>query len=82
VAIEDTTAKQWWSGSSFNDATQTFVAATDTATWMLALAAENLTAGDSYSVVAEATDSAGNVGTSSTVSFTYNTAQAPGASND
>ena len=44
--------------------------------------ANNLTSGDSYSVIAEATDSASNVGTSSTVSFTYNsTAQAPGTSN-
>ena len=43
--------------------------------------ANNLTSGDSYSVIAEATDSASNVGTSPTVSFTYGTAQAPGASN-
>jgi hypothetical protein len=73
VAIEDTTTSQWWSGSSFNDATQTFVAATGNTTWLLTLEASNLTSGDSYSIVAEATDSAGNVGTSSTVSFTYGT---------
>jgi len=71
VAIEDTTTNQWWNGSSFNDATQSFVAATGNTTWLLGLEANNLTSGDSYSVVAQATDSAGNVGTSSTVSFTY-----------
>jgi hypothetical protein len=71
VAIEDTTTNQWWNGSSFNDATQSFVAATGNTTWLLGLEANNLTSGDSYSVIAEATDSAGNVGTSSTVSFTY-----------
>ena len=38
---------------------------------MLSLAAANLTSGDSYSVIAQATDSAGNVGTSSPVAFTY-----------
>jgi hypothetical protein len=82
VAIEDTTAKQWWSGSSFSDATQSFVAATGNTTWMLPLETLSLTSGDTYSVVAQATDSLGNLGTSSTVSFTYNsTAQALGASN-
>jgi hypothetical protein len=82
VAIEDTTTNQWWSGSSFSDTTQSFVAATGNTTWLLGFGPDNLTAGDSYSVVAEVTDSAGNVGTSSTVSFTYNsTAQAPGTSN-
>jgi hypothetical protein len=81
VAIEDTTTNQWWNGSSFNDATQSFVAAIGNTTWYLAFGAGNLTAGNNYSVVAEVTDSASNVGTSSTVSFTYGTAQAPGASN-
>ena len=74
VAIEDTSATKWWSGTAFAASSQTFVAATDTTTWMLALAAENLTSGDSYSVIAEATDSAGDVGTSSPVRFTYGTA--------
>jgi hypothetical protein len=73
VAIEDTTAKQWWDGTSFDDATQSFVAATGNTTWMLGLEADNLAPGDSYSVVAQATDSAADVGTSSTVAFTYGT---------
>jgi hypothetical protein len=71
VAIEDTTTNQWWKGTSFNDATQNFVTANGTTTWLLGLEADNLTSGDSYSVVAQATDSAGNIGTSSTVAFTY-----------
>ena len=80
--IEDTTTGQWWNGSSFSDGTQNFVAATGNTTWLLGFGPDNLTSGNSYSVVAEVTDSAGNVGTSSTVSFTYNsTAQAPGTSN-
>jgi hypothetical protein len=73
VAIEDTTADQWWNGTAFAATSQTFVAASGTASWSLALGAGSLTAGDSYSVVAQATDSASNVGTSSTVSFTYGT---------
>jgi hypothetical protein len=82
VAIEDTTTNQWWSGSSFSVTSQTFVPAIGDTTWMLPLEALSLTAGDTYAVVAQATDSAGDVGTSSTVSFTYtSTAQAPGASN-
>jgi hypothetical protein len=82
VAIEDTSATMWWNGTAFAATSQTFVAASGTASWSLALGAGNLNSGDSYSVVAEATDSNGNVGTSSTVSFTYNsTAQASGTSN-
>jgi len=71
VAIEDTTTSQWWSGTSFSDGSQTFATATGTTTWYLPLGGANLTSGDSYSVIAQATDSAGNLGTSSTVAFTY-----------
>jgi uncharacterized protein YaaQ len=82
VAIEDTSANMWWNGTAFAASTQSFVTATGNTTWLLGLEAGSLTSGDSYSVVAQATDSAGNLGTSSTVSFTYNsTAQALGTSN-
>jgi hypothetical protein len=74
VAIEDTTTDQWWSGSSFSASTQTFVGVTGTTTWLLTLEASKLTSGDSYALVAQATDSAGNVANSSTVTFTYKTA--------
>ena len=71
VAIEDTTTKQWWGGSSFNEGSRTFVGVSGNTTWYLGFAASSLTSGNSYAVIAEATDSAGNVGTSSTVTFTY-----------
>jgi ribosomal protein S12 methylthiotransferase accessory factor YcaO len=71
VAIENTSTKRWWNGTSFSATTQTFVAASGTTSWSLALAKVNLTSDDTYSVVAEATDSLGNVGTSSTVTFSY-----------
>jgi hypothetical protein len=81
VAVEDTSTNAWWNGTSFAASSQSFVAATGTTTWLLALALEDLTAGDTYSVIAQTTDSNGKVGTSSTVSFIYNsTAQALGAS--
>src|ERR1039458_8219893 len=73
VAIEDTSATRWWNGTAFAASSQTFVGATGNTTWLLGFGAGSLTSGDSYSVVAQATDSAGDVGTSSTVSFTYNT---------
>jgi len=71
VAIEDTSTTMWWNGTAFAASAQTFVPVTGTTTWLRPLAASNLTSGDSYSVVAQATDSAGNVGTSATVAFTY-----------
>ena len=71
VAIEDLETSLWWNGSSFAAGSEDFVTASGTTTWLLALAAKNLTAGVSYSVVAEATDNLGNLGTSPTVTFTY-----------
>jgi phenylpyruvate tautomerase PptA (4-oxalocrotonate tautomerase family) len=77
VTIEDTATRRWWNGSSFGSTSQTFVAATGTTTWMLSLASSNLTSGTTYRVIAQATDNLGNVGTSSTVSFTYCVHTAP-----
>ena len=71
VAIEDTSTKQWWNGSSFSAFGQSFVSVSGTTTWMLGLGGNDLTSGDSYSLIAEATDSAGNIGTSSSVAFSY-----------
>lgn len=71
VAIENTSTALWWNGSSFAASSQTFETATGTTSWSYALAAAKLASGDSYSVVAEATDTAGNLGTSATVNFTY-----------
>jgi phenylpyruvate tautomerase PptA (4-oxalocrotonate tautomerase family) len=77
VAIEDTATKTWWNGTSFGAGSQSYIAATGTTTWLLALPASSLTSGVTYTVVAEATDNLGNVGTSSTVSFTYCVKTAP-----
>jgi hypothetical protein len=71
VAVEDTTTNKWWGGSSFNEGGQTFVGVSGTTTWYLGFAASNLTSGHSYAVIAQATDSVGNIGTSPTVAFTY-----------
>ncbi len=71
VAIENTTTKGWWNGTSFNATSQTYVAASGTTSWSLSLLTKYLTSCDSYSVIAQATNSLKNVGTSSTVTFTY-----------
>jgi hypothetical protein len=72
VTVENTTTKRWWNGTSFSATSQTFVAATGTTSWSLLLAAKYLASGCKYTVIAEATDNLGNIGTSSTVTFTYN----------
>jgi Bacterial Ig-like domain (group 3) len=71
VAVENTSTSLWWNGSSFAASSETFETATGTTSWSYSLAAANLVSGDSYRVVAQATDTAGNVGTSATVGFTY-----------
>ena len=79
VAIENTTpgSDKWWNGSSFGSSSQVFEPVTTftAPNWSYTLAASgNLVSGDSYSITAQATDSVGNVGTSSpATTFTYNT---------
>jgi hypothetical protein len=68
VAVENTTTGKWWGGTSFNQSSADYLAASGTTSWSYVLATTNLTPGDSYNVVAQATDGVGNVGTSSTVS--------------
>jgi hypothetical protein len=86
VAVENTSTKRWWNGSSFSATSQTFVAVTGSTTnWSLALATKSLVSCDNYTVIAEATDSLGNVGTSPAVTFIYNNpskAHAVGGSHD
>src|SRR5665213_630777 len=72
VAIEDAATQQWWSGSSFDDNSETFVQVTGTIAWTLPIARASFTSGDDYSVIAQATDSAGKIGTSSSARMTYN----------
>jgi hypothetical protein len=71
VAIENTTTQKWWNGTSFGSGTQTFAPASGTTNWTYAFTSGNLTVGDSYSVIGEATDTLSNVGTSSITTFTY-----------
>ncbi len=77
LAIEDTTTDAWWNGTSFSNSTQSFVTASGTTSWMLTLPASSLTSDNTYSVIAQATDSAGNLGTSPSVSFTYHPHTSP-----
>jgi len=67
-------ASNCWSGSgnSFTTSCPNWVPASGTTSWSLALPSADLTSSDTYTVIGEATDSAGNVG-SSAASFTYNT---------
>ena len=64
VALENTTNSNWWNGTTFGGSSTDHVAATGTTSWSLSFAGSNLASSDGYSVVAQATDSAGNVGTS------------------
>ncbi len=84
VAIEDTTTAKWWNGSSFSAGSKRVVPVSGTTTWLMALAATDLTPGDAYRVVAEATDTLGNTGSGSPVHFAYSpdAAPAPGGSDD
>jgi hypothetical protein len=78
VAIENTTTDEWWDGTSFEAPTQTFIPVTSgTTDWSLTFAVGALTSGDIYSVVAQATDVGGDVGTSPTVTFSFSTGPPP-----
>ena len=62
------------SGNTFLASCPNYVGVTSgTANWSLSLPKSDLTSGDTYTVTARATDSAGNLGTSSTVTFSYDT---------
>jgi uncharacterized repeat protein (TIGR02543 family) len=71
VAIENTTTGKWWNGTFFSATSQTFVVATGTTNWRFLLPASDLASGDAYSVTGRATDSGGDVVTSSAVTFSY-----------
>lgn len=71
VAIRDTTTGLWWNGTTFAAATQTYLATTGSTSWSYALPETVLTSSHSYSVVARASDSGSNVGTSTTATWTY-----------
>ena len=70
VQIEDTTTSQYWNGNTWQ-ASVVYNAASGGASWSYGLSAANLSSDHSYSVTGQATDSVGNSGTSSMVSFTF-----------
>ena len=72
VAIRNITTSKWWNGSAFSAVSPDYIA-TGTTSWFLNVSASHLTNGDAYSVTAQALDSAGNVGTSTSSTFTYST---------
>ena len=74
VEIKDTTASLYWNGSnSIWQSGAFFNTASNPTNWTYGFAAANLTNGHSYSVTGQATDNAGNVGASTTTTFTYDT---------
>ena len=71
LTITDTTAATTWTGSAWSG-TPTTVTAAGTTSWDYPLASNQLTSGHRYTVAARAMDLAGNTGTSTAVSWTYN----------
>ena len=70
VQIEDTSNTTYWNGSSWQ-LSPVYNAASGGTSWTYAVSSANLTTGHNYSVTAQATDNFGNIGTSTTVSFSY-----------
>ena len=71
LTIEDITNSTYWNGSAFVSGSRS-VTATGGSSWTYPLAASALTVGNSYTVTASATDSAGNNSMSSPmVTFNY-----------
>jgi hypothetical protein len=70
LTITDTTNSTWWNGVAWQGSTLT-VDASGTTSWSYALTAASLISNHSYSVVATATDSAGNATASAASTFNY-----------
>ena len=77
VSLRDgTSSGNYYDGSTFANAGETYLAATGAANWNYALAAAKLTDGHTYTLHVKATDNAGNVESVQTVTFTYDTTAA------
>ena len=72
VQIEDTSTSQYWNGSSWQGS-PVYNAASGSSAWTYGFSSANITSGQHNLVTAQATDSVGNTGTSTPVSFTDNT---------
>ncbi len=70
--IHDTTNNTYWNGSAWDSTSTNSVPATGTTSWTYGLAAGSLVHNHDYSVVATTTDSVGNIGSTSPLSFTFN----------
>jgi hypothetical protein len=75
VQVQDGTSGQWWNGTTWQG-TSVWVTATGTDSWSYPLALAKFSDNHAYTVIAAATDTVGNVGTSSTVGFTMDIAGA------
>ncbi len=73
VSIKRSSDNTYWNGAAWSGTAENLQTATGTTSWTYALAATNLTDGLTYTVHTVATDSAGNVETSSTSTFKYDT---------
>ena len=74
ISIRRSSTGDYWNGTAFADATENWRPATGTATWSHVFAAVSFPADDDFVVRARATDTAGNVETPLSYSFTYDTA--------
>ena len=74
VSIQLDSTGNFFNGSSFSSPTEVLLQASGTTTWMFALLDSNLADGESYTVNAVTTDTAGNVeSTPGTAVFTFDT---------
>ena len=72
VTIQDTTNNLYWNGSAWVGPVSQFSANVGNA-WGAKLPASKLVSGHSYQVIDHSTDSGGNIGASSLISFSYDT---------
>jgi len=69
----------YWDGSAFANAAETFVTAVGTTSWSYALPAASFPSDGQYTIRVRATDNAGNLEAGTTTTFSYDTS-APGTS--
>ena len=73
VAIQQGSGN-YYDGSSFANGSLTWLTATGTTSWSYAIAAAKLTSGNVYTVSLRAIDNVGNIASTTTRTFTYDTA--------
>jgi len=73
VAIQQDSGS-YYDGSGFANGSLTWLTATGTTSWSYAIAAAKLTSGNTYTVSLRAIDNVGNIASTTTRTFTYDTA--------